>query len=319
MLKRETFLKNITRGLGLLKYTTEYNAELDLYDQNIIAEYFVVKLLNIIYGYNLINLNSKDKSCAAIDLGDYERKLCFQVTSTSLKNHRTKIQETINLFIGKKKYQHFDHLKFLFLGDKQKTYQKGFDTQNLFTFDPKKDVINLKDLIRESKSLSDEKLEKLNHLIESEIFYDNLSLEMQILQQRDIEALKIYRDAFDRPALQDSFHTESSYQDFEAALTDLISLLKTGLINGKLLAKPIPKFDDKNLEHDLNNLYKKVRILRESYNKYKTMGEIIPDQNITRFKLPNTPVLFNTFKQDVIDTINSILEQHNIRPIDGVS
>ncbi|MDD1415058.1 SMEK domain-containing protein [Dolichospermum sp. ST_con] len=184
MLKREIFLKNITRGLGLLKYTTEYNAELDLYDQNIIAEYFVVKLLNIIYGYNLINLNSKDKLCAAIDLGDYERKLCFQVTSTSLKNHRTKIQETINLFIGNKKYQHFDHLKFLFLGNKQETYRRGFDTQNLFTFDPKKDVINLKDLIRESKSLSDEKLEKLNHLIESEIFYDNLSLEMQILQQR---------------------------------------------------------------------------------------------------------------------------------------
>jgi len=120
-------------------------------------------------------------------LGDYERKLCFQVTSTSLKNHRTKIQETINLFIGEKQYQYFDHLKFLFLGDKQQKYQKGFNTQNLFTFDPKK------------------------------------------------------------------------------------------------------------------------------------MGEIIPDQNITRFKLPNAPDLFNTFKQNVIDTINSILEQHNIRPIDGVS
>ncbi|AFW96994.1 SMEK domain-containing protein [Dolichospermum sp. UHCC 0684] len=321
MLKKETFLKNITRGLIQLKDSTEYYAVLNLYDQHIIAEYFVVKLLNIIYGYNLINLNSQDKSCAAIDLGDYERKLCFQVTSTSLKNHRKKIQDTINKFIGNKKYQDFDHLKFLFLGDKQETYRRGFNTQNLFTFDPKKDVINLKDLIRELKSLSDEKLEKLNHLIESEIFYQNLNLsaEMYILQQGDIEALKIYRDAFDRPALQDSFHTESSYQDFEAALTDLISLLKTGVINGKLLAKPIRKFDDKNLEHDLNNLYNKVRKLRGLYNDYKKMGEIIPEHNITRFKLPNTSDLFNKFKQDVIDTINSILEQHNIRSIDGVS
>ncbi len=205
------------------------------------------------------------------------------------------------------------------MGDKQKTYQKGFDTQNLFTFDPKKDVINLQDLIRELKSLPDEKIEQLNHLIKSEICYkNNFSAEMQILQQSDIEALKIYKDAFDRPALQDSFQAESSYHDFEAALTDLISLLKTGVINGKLLAKSIHKFDDKNLEHELNNLYKKVRELRQLYNKYKKMGEIIPDQNITRFKLPNTPDLFNTFKQDVIDTINSILEQHNICPIDGV-
>ncbi|MFM6278413.1 MAG: hypothetical protein ACKN9K_08725, partial [Dolichospermum sp.] len=107
---------------------------------------------------------------------------------------------------------------------------------------------------------------------------------MQILQQRDIEALKIYRDAFDRPALQDSFHTESSYQDFETALTDLISLLKTGVINGQLVAKSIHKFDDKNLQQELNNLYKKVKQLRQLYNEYKKMGEIIPDQNITKFK-----------------------------------
>ncbi|MBE9217456.1 SMEK domain-containing protein [Dolichospermum flos-aquae LEGE 04289] len=52
-----------------------------------IAEYFVAKLLNTIYDYNLINLNSKNRSCPAIDLGDYNKKVCFQVTSTSRKNH----------------------------------------------------------------------------------------------------------------------------------------------------------------------------------------------------------------------------------------
>ncbi|MFM7364740.1 MAG: SMEK domain-containing protein [Cuspidothrix sp.] len=319
MMKREIFLKNIERGLTFLQVSTGNRALLGFLDQHIIAEDFVAKVLNTIYDYNLINLNSKNISYPAIDLGDDNKKVCFQVTSTSPKYQRRKIKDTISKFIKAEKYKDFISLKFLFLGDKQKTYQKGFDTQNKFTFDPKKDVINLQDLICELKSLPDEKLEKLNHLIKNEIFYDNLSLEMQILQQSDIEALKIYRDAFDRPALQDSFHTESSYQDFETALTDLISLLKTGVINGQLVAKSIHKFDEKNLQQELNNLYKKVRELRQLYNKYKKMGEIIPDQNITRFKLPNTPDLFNTFKQDVIDTINSILEQHNILPIDGVS
>ena len=56
---------------------------------------------------------------------------------------------------------------------------------------------------------------------------------------------------------------------------------------------------DGNLQQELNNLYKKVRELRQLYNKYKKMGEIIPDQNITRFKLSNTPDLFNTFKHMV--------------------
>jgi hypothetical protein len=320
MLKKEIFLKNIEHGITYLEVSTRNRGRLRLFDQHIIAEDFVAKLLNIIYGYNLINLNSKDKLYAAIDLGDDNKKVCFQVTSTSPENQRKKIKETIRKFIKKEKYKDFISLKFLFLGNKQEEYRKGFDTQNLFTFDPKKDVINLQDLIDELSSLPDEKLEQLNHLIESEPFYkNNLSAEMQILQQRDIEALKIYRDAFDRPALQDSFHTESSYQDFEAALTDLISLLKTGVINGKLLAKSIHKFDDKNLQQELNNLYKKVKQLRQLYNEYKKMGEIIPDQNITKFKRTNTPDLFNTFKQNVIDTINSILEQHNILPIDGVS
>lgn len=320
MLKKEIFLKNIEHGITYLEVSTRNRGRLRLFDQHIIAEDFVAKLLNIIYGYNLINLNSKDKLCAAIDLGDDNKKVCFQVTSTSPENQRKKIKETMRKFIKEEKYKDFISLKFLFLGDKQKEYRRGFDTQNLFTFDPKKDVINLQDLIDELSSLPDEKLEQLNHLIESEPFYkSNFSAEMQILQQRDIEALKIYRDAFDRPALQDSFHTESSYQDFEAALTDLISLLKTGVINGKLLAKSIHKFDDKNLQQELNNLYKKVKQLRQLYNEYKKMGEIIPDQNITKFKRTNTPDLFNTFKQNVIDTINSILEQHNILPIDGVS
>jgi hypothetical protein len=321
MMKKEHFIKNISDGLAYLEVSTRNRGKLGLTDQNIIAEDFVAKILNTIYDYKLINLNSQNRSYPAIDLGDDQKRLCFQVTYTSLKNHRTKIQKTINTFIRHEIYQDFYHLKFLFLGDKQQKYQKGFDTQNKFTFDPNKDVINLQDLIDKLKSLPDEKIEKLNHLIESEIFYknNNFSAEMQILRQSDIEALKIYKAAFDRPALQDSFHVESNYHDFEAALTELISLLKTGFIKGTLSAKSIHKFDDKNLEHDLNNLYNKVRKLRGLYNEYKKMGEIIPEHNIIKFKFPNTYDLFNKFKQDVIDTINSILEQHNILPIDGVS
>ncbi|MDB9318557.1 SMEK domain-containing protein [Nodularia spumigena CS-591/04] len=321
MLTKEHNIKNISDGLSFLQVSTLNRGILGLFDQHIIAENFVAKLLNIIYDYNLVNLNKINNTYPAIDLGDYNEKICFQVTYTSLKNHRHKIKETINKFIKHQKYKKFSSLKFLFLGAKQKKYQKGFDTQDCFIFDPEKDVINLQDLIGELHSLSDEKLQELSLLIDNDLHdhKKNYLSEIQIQQQSDIEALKIYKAAFDRPALQDPFHQEGSYQDFEDALTELICLLKRGIIKKQLVTKSIHRFDDKKLEEDMSKLYHKVRGLRGLYTEYKRSGEIIPEQNISMFKSLHTPDAFNILKQDVIDHMNSILDRKSLSQIDGVS
>jgi hypothetical protein len=100
MMKKEDCIKNISDGLAYLEVSTRNRGLLGLFDQHIIAEDFVAKLLNTIYDCNLLNLNYKNKLCAAIDLGDYNKKLCFQVTYTEKNNHRTKIKNTIDKFIG---------------------------------------------------------------------------------------------------------------------------------------------------------------------------------------------------------------------------
>ncbi len=191
MLKQEQLIKNISDNLGILEYTTRNRGLIGLVDQNIIAESFMAKVLNIIYDYNLVNLNNI-KNCAAIDLGDYNKKICFQVTYTCEGQSRRKIKQTIATFIENESYKNFTCLKFLFLGPKQQNY-KAFDTQNLFEFNPLKDVLNLQDLIKELRGLSSEKIIDLSNLIDNEFHNNKDLIENHVQQQSDNDALKEYR------------------------------------------------------------------------------------------------------------------------------
>lgn len=147
-----------TRNLGLMR----------LFDQHIIAESFSAKLLNIVFCYDLINLNTTNKTYAATDLGDHKNRISFQITYTSKQNHRVKIQDSLDTFIKRKMYKEFDRLCFLFLGGKQKTYNVPFVTNDLIDFDPYRDVLNLEDIIRELPNLNDDQLSNLVSLMETE-------------------------------------------------------------------------------------------------------------------------------------------------------
>ncbi len=317
MLQQELLLKKIADALAVLEISTRNRGILRLYDQHIVAETFVADLLNLVYDYELINLNSKDPKYAATDLGDYKRSLCFQVTYTSEDNIRAKIRNTIRTFIDNEGYKDFSRLKFLFLGPKLEKSRKEFNTESLFQFNPDDDVINLKDLVKRIEFLGSRKINSISDLIDKE--FHGLSIESYIQNQSDKEALKIYRKMFNRPALQDRFFAEASYQSFENALTELITLLKKGIFDGKLIVKSIDNFDNEELSEDLDKIYHKIRAIRELYNAYKRSGEIIPEQNQAMFKSSDTYDAFDKLKQDIIDEINRVMIKEKLRPIGGLS
>lgn len=186
VLKREILLKKIADSLALLEISTRNRGILRFYDQHIIAETFAAKLLNIFYDYALINLNTIDPNYAATDLGDFHKRLCFQVTYTAKNNHRTKIAESITKFITHRRYEHFDTLKFLFLGPKQKKYTKAFDTKGFFTFSPYSDVINLQDLVDKLPTLTNQQIEKIVRLIDEEFCISSESLQETSNHQTDV-------------------------------------------------------------------------------------------------------------------------------------
>ena len=59
------------------------------------SENLVLRLFNVAYGYELKNLNWEESNYPAVDLGDRERGIAFQVTATDTLD---KIRETLKKF-----------------------------------------------------------------------------------------------------------------------------------------------------------------------------------------------------------------------------
>lgn len=116
MLKYEIYLKGIAHSLALLSKEVEIRNAVNLYDINIVAEDFFPGLLNLIYGYELKNINYLEKNAPAIDLYDSKNKVSIQVTSD---NDSAKIKHTISEFNQNGFYEIYDRLIILILTQKR--------------------------------------------------------------------------------------------------------------------------------------------------------------------------------------------------------
>jgi hypothetical protein len=259
-------------------------------------------------------LNLSQGNYPGIDLGDQQLGVSVQVTSDKTSH---KMKDAVERFITHGLDSKYKTLKVCVLGQKQGTYKKKVDTKNKVQFDPNKDVIDFKDLIKEIKSLNLAKLHRLNDLMDAD--FKPLGTDAHILKQTDTEALEVYRAAFDRPALQDPFSIEGSMAGFEVALTDLIGLLQKGELNGNIVAKSRHKFGDTRSKDSLEGIYHKVRYLRNEYKLGVKTGEIIVDQNRCQFKDSKTYSTFDDIKQSVVDDFNTLLSSHGLPSIRGVS
>lgn len=90
---RTEILEKIADRLSWLKSKLELENAICLYNNNIGSEDFICGLLNLVYGYNLVNLNKYKKNYEGIDLGDLKNKIAVQVTTET--KHK-KVQDTID-------------------------------------------------------------------------------------------------------------------------------------------------------------------------------------------------------------------------------
>lgn len=162
MNERENIIKSVSNEFANWEVKIANLNSINMFDVNIVSENIICELLNIIFGYKLININSTNLNQTAIDLGDRTNRIAFQITSTKTSK---KIQSTVNKFLENKFDQNYDELFFLILGKKQKKYS-GFITSNEFDFDIKKHILDFKDLLRHISFLPISKLRKINKIIQ---------------------------------------------------------------------------------------------------------------------------------------------------------
>lgn len=117
------------------------------------AEDFYCDLLNILLGYQLENMNRKEKNYSAIDLGENSenRKLGVQVTSTTT---RQKVQDTLDTFFRHELEKTYTRVVMLIVG-KWTESRKSFRMNGTLDFDPNRDIWDTDWLVAKIEAIQD--------------------------------------------------------------------------------------------------------------------------------------------------------------------
>ena len=146
-------IHQIVKNLSYWRVYTEYSSSIYLNDVNQTNEDLVALLLNIVYGWNLGNLNNSKANYPAIDLGCNVARIGVSVTAS---NTSTYIHEKIETNIKHKVFETYP-THYFFITTKKKDYTTDFDTQGKFTFDKTRHIIDTFDLLEDIKKLPIEK------------------------------------------------------------------------------------------------------------------------------------------------------------------
>ena len=161
MNQREADIKTIAHEFAVWETKLANLNVINFTDANIIAEYTIAAILNLIFGYQL--KQNKQPNQAAIDLSDVENRIAFQITVTKSTQ---KVNQTVETFIGNGLHHNYDQLFVLILGRKQTRYPKI--ASNGFPFDPARQVLDFQDLLKQVTLMPSGRLHELALLVSSE-------------------------------------------------------------------------------------------------------------------------------------------------------
>ena len=164
----ENILNEITKKLSIVTYYVRFKTHANLNDINTILENCFKDILNVVFDYNLINLNN-EYSYPAIDLGDNKKKFAFQITST---NDISKIRGTLEKFNKYKLYEKYANLKVLIIGEK-KSYKPKIKIDTGY-FKLENDVISVFELVKYIKNISIENQKQILNILDNTIGINNM-------------------------------------------------------------------------------------------------------------------------------------------------
>ena len=163
-MNRDIYVAKIKTLLNILKGEIKDSGKLNLLDINVHAEDFYRDLLNLVYSWQLQNMNQWNQNAAGGDLWYDDVKIVIQVSSTSTKD---KIQSSID----KLSAEQFAGYRFKFLridGDVIKLRKELYKTHDI-VFEPSVDIIDISTLLKDIAHLDIDRLKKVCELCEKEI------------------------------------------------------------------------------------------------------------------------------------------------------
>ena len=183
----------IAEKLGILELQLRRYTDLGLADEKKAMEPIVCKLLNLVYGYGLINLNDVQHDYPAIDLGSSAYGIAIQVTSS---NSRDKVRETIQGFERHALYRQYSRL-IVFVTGERKEFSKAFQSSHLH-FSADDDIWDFHTLIKDIDHLGNSDFDRLQAIYEFlELEYPSCSPKNACAFHGDqyVQYLEAHRDA----------------------------------------------------------------------------------------------------------------------------
>ena len=234
-----------------------------------------MNLLNIVLMLNLQNLKEHQTNYPGVDLGDFSKKIAFQVTS---KKDSKKIIETYEKVfkdykgIGKVADAFSERIYFFIIGEKKIAFQKK--TLERITKVShgrfcETDILDINDIIKKTVALCDKDYERFRQA------YDLISKTIDTLPliPTDRVIIEEILTCFNRPAFTVAFRDECNLGDFDAAIKNTVSLINTGKsADGMLLKYNVNDVNDKVTKGRLSEIVSGLNYLRKVFAEMKKRG-----------------------------------------------
>jgi hypothetical protein len=240
-IEKARLFHNVVMKLSVLRYMVKARSKRGLTDLNRDCESFIRDVLNIVYGYELVNLNHTALNSAAIDLADDHARLAVQVTASS---EAAKIKKTLEKFIAHELDKNYDTLMVMMLVEK-KDYRTKFESTEKLSFDPAKHVLDVDDVIAATEKLGLDELQRLSDFVDRELPSVSRALEPesllaqaeQVAANPPVSAASFLENMEIEPGTKDWEDELSRVRDLFAALCGLSKnqreLIAFIMVNGK--------------------------------------------------------------------------------------
>ena len=159
---REILTSRLKNQLGVLVNSVEIAGQNNLSSSHVVAETTLAGLLNLVYGWELVNANAIRQNCPGVDLIDEDRKIAVQVTSTRTVE---KVRHTLEE-VGK---SGVIYKKLIILTITNAAPTDGMKNCTVPTYSGPMEVWNISDVFRVAKELDAIRLGELTKYMEAEL------------------------------------------------------------------------------------------------------------------------------------------------------
>lgn len=288
-MNRSHLFDYIEEHLVVLSRRVETRGKLNILDLHLHSENFYRDFLNLLYDWDLENLNKVNQNVEAIDLIDNTNNIIIQVSSTNTKH---KIESAL----GKESLAAYSGWSFKFISIarpasdlRTKTLKNPYGLK----FSPSQDIFDIDSIIREVSGLTIDKLQKVETFIRKELGNNVTSTMIESDLTRIITMLaQVDWSTFDNIRLDNEFQIDikvdhnalvkskaiiAEYNIWQSSVRRIYSSFDAEGLNKSLFV--LQKIRSFYLEHcyelDGDNLFDAVRNdVKAEIRKHASSGEL---------------------------------------------